>query len=41
MTPLQDPGIQNGINMLEHTPLIALVIVIPLLIIGFLIKRRK
>jgi len=41
MTPLQDPGIQNSLNVLEYAPLIALVIAIPLLFIGFLIKRRK
>jgi hypothetical protein len=41
MTPLQDPGIQNGLNVLEHAPLIALVIAIPILIVGFLIRGRK
>lgn len=41
MTPLQDPGIQNGLNVLEYAPLIALVIAIPILIVGFLIRGRK
>jgi hypothetical protein len=41
MTPLQDPGIQHGLKMLEQAPFIALVIAIPFLIVAFLIKRKK
>jgi len=40
MTPLQDPGIQNGLKILEQAPFIGLVIAIPILIIAFLIKRK-
>ena len=40
MTPLQDPGIQHGLKMLEQAPLIGLLIVIPFLIIHFLIKLK-
>jgi len=41
MSPLQDPGIQNGLNFLEHAPLIGVVIAIPILIIVFLIRGKK
>jgi hypothetical protein len=41
MTPLQNPGIQSGLKMLEQAPFIGVVIGIPILIIVFLIKRKK
>jgi hypothetical protein len=39
MTPLEDPGVQNGLIFLEHAPLIGVLIAIPIIIIGIVIKH--